>query len=274
MTRETERLAEAAGYLKIAEEGLCGFAAPSPEGTPLLRPAEAFAAAGSPDARVCKDRPKVRAVCVNKRFCKEYRIRGWWKLLRYRFREPRPYRALAAALRMREAGIPTAEVLLALRGSAHDGLRRDWLVTEELPESLFADRILRKGGVDEAARFIAEAAPAVVAMHHAGIEHGDLNLRNLYRAAEGLWGVIDLDGANFFGHPLSVKRRARETARIATSIWMSFSPDLRRAAPPAEILEIVASGYEKCAGIALPRRSLTDFARRFLAHYEELKGAL
>ena len=271
---DIRRNASAAGYLPVAAEDVRGFAAPSLAGTPVFSLPDVLRSADAPEARICKDRPKVRAVCVGGLFLKQYRIRGWWKLFRYRFRLPRPLRGLQAAFALKAARIATPKVLLALRGQAHDGVRNDWLVTAALPEStLFADRAAREKGAAGVDALIGEITPVVAVMHAAGIEHGDLNLRNLYRIPGAMapgtllhWGVIDLDGVRIGGEPVAGSRRCRETARLATSIWLALPPEEQQKTSWEEVLERCAVHYEDHAGVSLSRRRLRRFARRLLTH--------
>lgn len=271
---DIQRNASDAGYLPVAVEDVRGFAAASLAGTPDFSLADLLRSADAPGVRVCKDRPKIRAVCTGGLFFKQYRIRGWWKLFRYRFRTPRPFRALQAALDLKTAGITTPEVLIALRGDAHDGIRNDCLVTAELPGgTLFADRIVREQGAAAIEALIGEITSIVAVMHAAGIEHGDLNLRNLYRIPDTTepgaflrWGVIDLDGVRIAAEPVAVSRRCRETARLATSIWLALPPEEKEGTPWEEVLECCALHYEDHAGVRLPRWRLRRAARRLLTH--------
>jgi len=268
---ETRRIALRSGYRPVTTEAFRGYAArqPAADGA-ALPPEEMLTAAFSPAARILKDRPKIRAVCSEGCFFKEYRIRGRWKIFRYRFRIPRPFSVLTAALRLKTAGIDTPEVLLALRGAVRDGRRSDWLVTAELSaDAAFADRMVREGGTAAAKAFLDGFIPVAVAMHAAGIEHGDLNLRNIYRSGPpetARWGVIDLDGARLGGTPVAVRRRCREVARLATSLGFALAPETRERLPWEELLEDCAVRYEKAAGATLPRRTLRNAVRRFFAH--------
>ena len=268
---EIRRIALRSGYRPVTAEAFRGYAAPqSAEDDAALPPEVMLSTAFSPTARILKDRPKIRAVCADGRFFKEYRIRGGWKIFRYLFRIPRPFRVLTAALRLKTAGIDTPEVLLALRGTVRGGKRSDWLVTAELsPDAVFADRMVREGGLPAAKAFLDGFIPVAAAMHAAGIEHGDLNLRNICRNAPpepARWGVIDLDGARLGGTPVSIRRRCREVARLATSLRFALAPEARERLPWEEFLEDCADRYGKAAGMALPRRTLRSAVRRFFAH--------
>ena len=270
---DIRRITSAAGYFPVAAEGMRGYAAPSLAGDPGFSLVDVLRSADGPAARICKDRPKIRAVCSGGRFFKEYRIRGWWKLFRYRFRTPRPFRALKSALRLREVGIATPEVLLALRGTSCRGVRVDRLVTEALHEEvLFADRLLRERGAAVVDELVDELTPLLAALHAAGLEHGDLNLRNLYRLPAApetklRWGVIDLDATRIGKAPVARVRRCRETARLATSIRLALPPEVRDRFPWEELLERCARAYEKHADEMLPRGTLRRAARRLLAHH-------
>ncbi|MCO6400552.1 MAG: hypothetical protein J5I99_04900 [Verrucomicrobia bacterium] len=66
---------------------------------------------------------------------------------------------------------------------------------------------------------LAAIAPAVRAMHEAGVQHGDLGNQNilLQRDAAGRWGgvyFIDLNRARVKAEPLSLRARAHDLARL------------------------------------------------------------
>ena len=68
--------------------------------------------------QLCKQRSYGRAVRGNGVFLKEYIYTSWFRRLRRTLSEPRPFIALAAARRMHELGVPTPEVLAAVRAGA------------------------------------------------------------------------------------------------------------------------------------------------------------
>lgn len=62
----------------------------------------------------------------------------------------------------------------------------------------------------------------MVKMHAAGVEHGDLSLRNIFcrKSQIGIysgWGVIDLDGCRIHVEEMPEPRRKRELARVISS---------------------------------------------------------
>ena len=84
------RIKGIAGFLPVAAADLQGVAAHSLAGAPDFSIAGVIGIADSQDARVCKDRPKVKAVCGGGFFIKEYRHHGFWRVFRYAFKESRP----------------------------------------------------------------------------------------------------------------------------------------------------------------------------------------
>ena len=58
--------------------------------------------------------------------------------------------------------------------------------------------------------------------HAAGVEHGDLSLRNIFcrKSPIGIysdWGVIDLDGCHLHAEEMPEPRRKRELSRLVSS---------------------------------------------------------
>jgi hypothetical protein len=81
------------------------------------------------------------------------------------------------------------------------------------------------------------------------LEHGDLNLRNIFCTFRdgryGDFGVIDLDGCRIASRPLPVNVRRREMARLLSSISKSI-------------------WYEKL--------DIPDMKPSILEHYRQLSG--
>lgn len=138
-------------------------------------------------------------------FVKKYRKNGFWRTLKRALQFPRSYRCLAAALRLRELGVGTPSVLLASRYC---------LITEILHDVQYLDKC------PEQAR---ELVALLAALHDGGIRHGDFNLRNLYRTADGRFGVIDLDGSRLYSGEVPQKVRFLELARLVSSYLKCIS---------------------------------------------------
>ena len=142
-------------------------------------------------------------------FVKQYRKNGLLRTLKRSLLYPRSFRCLAAALRLRQLGVPTPEVLLASRYC---------LITEVLSGVRFLPECPEKA---------LDAVPLLVTLHDGGIQHGDFNLRNLYLTADGAFGVIDLDGSRLYPGAVPEKVRFLELARLVSSYLKSipYTPD-------------------------------------------------
>lgn len=192
----------------------------------------------SETARICKDRPKIRAVCNCGLFIKRYNLPGLLTQLRYRFRTPRPWQALQGAEKVLAAGVNTPLVLVAFR-EERQGIIRDYLVTKALPA----------GAVNGEAwsNNLTELVPSVMNMlgklHHAGIEHGDTSFRNWYQFGNQ-WGVLDLDGCRYCNFPLPLSRRVRDVAGFAGSYAMQRVVERFPDAPA-----FIAKVYREVTGV-------------------------
>ena len=178
---------------QIAEAKFCG----------LLR--EGFADAvteccrridGKPDA-VCKDRAKIRAVLVGDFFVKRYNLPGWWNQLRRPWRGGRPERVLLVTETLLAHELMAVPVVAALSEKSASGIR-DYLITEIFPAGMCeADKVLPLPGSDDGGwqQLLTGILPVVAQWHNAGVEHGDLNLRNICVTADfSQVCPIDLDG--------------------------------------------------------------------------------
>lgn len=208
-----------------------------------------------PGVTICKDRPKIKAVLAEGYFLKRYNTLGFLNALRRAFRTPRPERALLAAEKLSAARIPTPEVFAALRRSRFGIPQCDYLVTAALaPEECNALELTREMLIDtDYSRIMNGVVAMMVKMHHAGVEHGDLNLRNLFfrRRKDGSgeeWGVIDLDGCRVYSGQLPIKRRRRELARVVSSL-LKAAPELKIYS--GEVLAAFAEKYRELSGCDL-----------------------
>lgn len=134
------------------------------------------------------------------------------RLVRDLFLDPgRGFRELALYDRARAAGVPTLEPVGAVARRAGLLFWRLDLVTRAVAGA--ADLAARAGD----RRAIEAAARAVRALHDAGIEHADLNLRNILIGPDGRAIVIDLDRARARGGPLGPRARLRNLFRLYRS---------------------------------------------------------
>ena len=204
--------------------------------------------------RLCKQRSYGRAVRGNGVFLKEYIYTSWFRRLRRTLSEPRPFSALAAAQRLKELGIPTPEVLAAVR-TRRKGEIRDLLVTRELADEVcYGDNLAKC--LTDAGMLINGLTPVVAKMHLGGLRHGDLSLRNWYRDQHGKWGLIDLDGAAV--GPVSAFRRRRELSRLVCD---SFCRLRQGGGSVAELEELVGrflTAYTEAGGEPVDRARLSS----------------
>ena len=142
---------------------------------------------------------------------------------------------LRVAARALEAGVPTCRPLALRLERAWGPLLRAHYVTEEIPDTLnlleVSRRVLEGGNVPPPARFelAGAVAAAIAAMHRAGIEHRDLNLKNVLvtpRAHPPAAFVVDFKKARLRAR-VSLERGLKGLARLDRSVlkW----PASRRA---------------------------------------------
>ena len=119
---------------------------------------------------------------------------------RYLDRTPRPFRELAVSEALRAMGVPTPRVIAAFVAPAGAGYRAD-LAVEWLEPGHDLDPLLKPGAYPAEARASAlrAAGRAVGLAHRAGLDHPDLQYRNLFvrPLADGGWDafLLDLDRA-------------------------------------------------------------------------------
>jgi len=160
-------------------------------------------------------------------FVKEYRKNGFWRTLKRAMQFPRSWRCLAAALRLRELGVDTPAVLLASRYC---------LITEILHGVQY---------LPENPELARDVVPLLAQLHDGGIRHGDFNLRNIYRTADGKFGVIDLDGSRLYRGEVPEKVRFLELARLVSSYLKCISYE---AGDVPMITADFASAYYRITG--------------------------
>ncbi len=197
------------------------------DGSPVPAPA-ALLSGGS----VLKNSRSVVSVldAEKKFFVKHYRKNGLWRTLKRFLQFPRAWRCLGAALLLEKVGLKTPRVLLA---------SRFYLVTEVLPpEAVF---------LTEQPEAMFDFIPSLARMHEAGLSHGDLNLRNLYKQ-DGAFGLIDLDSARRVEGGVSPRERIRELARLVSSYLKQtgLAPEKAQA-----VIEKAAERYRQETGFQL-----------------------
>lgn len=145
-------------------------------------------------------------------------------LTRDRFisRPPRPFAELAVTATARERGVATAEVLAALVAQGPGPWYRGWLITRELKETDTLWETLR-GGVagDEKEVLLRRVGRALRSMHDSGVDHADLNLRNIlvrHPIPRPEIYIIDFDKARLYPGPVPAARAQRNLRRLLRSV--------------------------------------------------------
>lgn len=136
---------------------------------------------------------------------------------------PRPFHELAVTEEARRRGVSTVEPLAALVEPLAGIFYRGWLVTRRLDGARDAWAIAQDEDIPAAERavWLKAAAAAVCRMHRLGLDHRDLNLKNiLLRREAGGWRgyIIDLDKARLFSDSVPSERVERNLTRLARSI--------------------------------------------------------
>ncbi|MDR0932363.1 MAG: lipopolysaccharide kinase InaA family protein [Victivallales bacterium] len=229
-------------------------------------PAEILKKLGDPTARQCKSGRKVFAVVVENVFIKRYNFRGYWNGFRKLFKVPRPERVLVGAIRLKEFEIPTPEVLITARRNRFHVPYEDFVVTREMSAlQLPLDKLaVEFAQGDPYRQFVSGVSALLTKMHAAGIEHGDLSLRNIFcrKSSNGIysnWGVIDLDGCKIHVEEMPEPRRRRELARLISS----FLRCVKASAPkikldPDTVINDFTRKYKELSGYNLAGSALDE----------------
>jgi 3-deoxy-D-manno-octulosonic acid kinase len=136
---------------------------------------------------------------------------------------PRPFAELKVTETARQRGVPTPEVLAACVERVWGPFYRGWLVTRQLDgaEDLWAALQRRAFGTGEKNELIRSVALAVRKMHREGIDHPDLNLKNILIRSDAQriqCYVIDFDKAKLCPREVSPRRAANNLRRLLRSL--------------------------------------------------------
>ena len=141
---------------------------------------------------------------------------------RFVSRPPRPFVELAVTVLARERGLPVPEVLAAVTARGIGPWYRGWLVTREIEgaRNLWAALLEAVDG-DRKRALLRQVGHSLRLMHASGIDHADLNLRNIL-VLEGAPGpeifIIDFDKARLFEGAVPGARARRNLRRLRRSV--------------------------------------------------------
>ncbi len=185
-------------------------------------------------------------------FIKRFNNRSFTYMLRYMFRQARPFREWKSAWSLEKAGIPTPRPMAAFAryrcGIPGDAYLIRASVPDVVPTVEFFAR-LRKSP-EFAELYLASIAVMFAKMHDAGIVHGDAKCSNIYvedcgkgRYSYGLW---DLLSCRAFGRPVPVRLRHKELSHIAWSYAEISNRSGGKAVEESKIREDLIRRCEAC----------------------------
>ncbi|HBP23517.1 MAG TPA: hypothetical protein DEA08_37780 [Planctomycetes bacterium] len=127
--------------------------------------------------------------------------------------------SVSATAAQQGANVPT--VLAAVTRSVAGGYLHG-LVSQELVGARDLVAVLREEQGRARSRALAAAGEAIRLLHEAGVDHVDLNLKNVLIDREGRGVVIDLDRCRIGADPVSEDTRRRNLLRLYRS-WVKLS---------------------------------------------------
>lgn len=130
----------------------------------------------------------------------------------------RPFQEVAVTEEVKSAGVPTLEILAAIKERRWGGWYRGYFITSYLPSATDLISCLDNEPEGERRRAIIEkAGEAVRIIHQAGIYHADLHLKNfLVEGKRGKVYLIDFDKSKVFPR-LKPSRRMKNLKRLDRS---------------------------------------------------------
>ncbi len=125
-------------------------------------------------------------------------------------------REMGVAEALSRRGVPTPHMIAGLRRKILPGLYRMEIITREVPGAEDLAAALHDHP-DAAADALTAAARLVAHLHRVGLDHPDLNARNVLLAPDGTAMIIDLDKADL-ADSLPASRRTAMVARLYRSL--------------------------------------------------------
>jgi hypothetical protein len=125
---------------------------------------------------------------------------------------------LATAVRLQEAGIPTPEVVACAVYPAAGMFGRSDVMTRRLPKGDDLPAVWKEADASARESLIESVAALLRALARVGAWHADLNLKNVYIAADGTVPhpyLLDVDRVTFPGTPDVATRNFERLARSA-----------------------------------------------------------
>jgi tRNA A-37 threonylcarbamoyl transferase component Bud32 len=175
----------------------------------------------------------------------------------------RPLRELVATEKARAAGVPTLEILAAIKEPVWGGCYRAYLITAFLPSAIDMISYLEQSPRDHRRKAVIEkAAAAVKTMHKGGIYHADLHLKNFLvdEAKRPVVYVIDFDKSGIARH-LNPRDRMKNLMRLDRSVEKLKRHGLRITDTEKQIF---CHTYE--AGSAEISSAIKTFKKRYHRH--------
>lgn len=134
-------------------------------------------------------------------------------------------RALKEAVvseRLRGRGVPTVEVLAAVRVREFGIMNSGFIVTREMPGADTLGRVLL--GEGDSRDMLTSRVPEIFrALHDAGVAHHDLNVNNVIIGGSGEILLVDLDGCGI-SNQVSMSRRVSDLLRFRRSVHKNDIP--------------------------------------------------
>ena len=179
---------------------------------------------------------------------------------RYFVGRSRPLRELRATERARRAGVRVPEVLAAWHGPRAGLFHEGWILTREVAGARDLAEVLRAG--ERVPGAFRDLGREVRRMHEAGVLHGDLHVKNVLLAKDGVT-ILDFDRATV-GAALSPAAREDNLLRFDRSVEKLGRRGV--GVPRTDRLRFFAAYWP--AGLARPERDrLAARCRRSLARH-------